>query len=97
MQMQCWQQHSRVSNNTDATSELRNDWWEVWPDNNVTMDDTKTECGSTTMCEAIWIQKLLVSLFMQRMEATNVYCDNQSCIKLSENPVIHGKSKHIDI
>jgi hypothetical protein len=26
-----------------------------------------------------------------------VYCDNQSCIKLSENPVFHDRSKHIDI
>lgn len=48
-------------------------------------------------CEAIWLQKLLVSLFRQRMEATNVYCDNQSCIKLSENPRFHDMSKNIDI
>ena len=26
-----------------------------------------------------------------------IYCDNQSCIKLSENPVFHDRSKHIDI
>jgi hypothetical protein len=26
-----------------------------------------------------------------------VYCDNQSCIRLSENPVFHDCSKHIDI
>ena len=31
------------------------------------------------------------------MEATSVYCDNQSCIKLSENPVFHDRLKHIDI
>ena len=31
------------------------------------------------------------------MEVTKVYCDNQSCIKLSENPVFHDQSKHIDI
>jgi hypothetical protein len=24
-------------------------------------------------------------------------CDNQSCIKLSENPVFHDRSKHIEI
>lgn len=28
---------------------------------------------------------------------TCIYCDNQSCIKLSENPVFHDKSKHIEI
>jgi len=26
-----------------------------------------------------------------------IYCDNQSCVKLSENPVFHNKSKHIEI
>ena len=26
-----------------------------------------------------------------------IYCDNQSCIKLFENPVVHDRSKHIDI
>jgi len=48
-------------------------------------------------CEAIWLRKLLVGLFRQRMEATNVCCYNQSCIKLFENPVFHDRSKHIDI
>lgn len=48
-------------------------------------------------CEAIWLRKLLVSLFRKRMEATKVYYDNQSCIKLSENPIFHDWSKHIDI
>jgi len=31
------------------------------------------------------------------MDPTVIYCDNQSCIKLSENPVFHDRSKHIDI
>ena len=31
------------------------------------------------------------------MDATCIYCDNQSCIKLSENLVFHDKSKHIGI
>ena len=26
-----------------------------------------------------------------------IYYDNQSCIKLSENPVFHDRSKHIEI
>ena len=31
------------------------------------------------------------------MEPTGIMCDNQSCIKLSENLVFHDQSKHIDI
>ena len=26
-----------------------------------------------------------------------IHCDNQSCIRLSENPVFHDRSKHIEI
>jgi hypothetical protein len=31
------------------------------------------------------------------MEATMIVCDNQSCIKMTENPVFHDKMKHIEI
>jgi hypothetical protein len=48
-------------------------------------------------CEAIWLQKLLTSLFDLEMEATMILCDNQRCIKMEENPVFHDKSKHIEI
>ena len=40
---------------------------------------------------------MLSGLFDLQLEATWIYCDNQSCIKLSENPVFHDKSKHIEI
>eukprot|EP00253_Pinus_taeda_P009513 PITA_09513 len=53
--------------------------------------------ASTTSCKVIWLRKLLVNLFRRRMEATRIMCDNQSCIKISENPVFHDRSKHIDI
>lgn len=26
-----------------------------------------------------------------------IFCDNNSAIKLSKNPVMHGRSKHIDV
>ena len=53
--------------------------------------------ASQVACEAIWMRKILVGLFGQMMDPTVIYCDNQSCIKLSENPVFHDRSKHIDI
>ena len=48
-------------------------------------------------CEGIWLRKLLVGLFECQLEATVVHCDNQSGIRLSENPVFHDRSKHRDI
>jgi hypothetical protein len=53
--------------------------------------------ASLAACEALWLRKLLLGLFRHELEATVIHCDNQSCIKLSENPVFHDCSKHIDI
>ena len=52
-------------------------------------------CSSS--CEVVWMRKLLSDLFDLQMDATCIYCDNQSCVKLSKNLVFHDKSKHIDI
>ena len=48
-------------------------------------------------CEAVWLRKLLSDLFDLQLDATCIYCNNQSCVKLSENPIFHEKSKHIEI
>ena len=37
-----------------------------------------------------------MGLFGQMMDPTMIYCDNQSCIKLSKKLVFHDRSKHID-
>jgi hypothetical protein len=31
------------------------------------------------------------------MDSTIIHCNNQRCVKLSDNPVFHYKSKHIEI
>ena len=36
-------------------------------------------------------------MFGLELEATVILCDNQSCIKMTENLVFHDKSKHIEI
>jgi hypothetical protein len=48
-------------------------------------------------CEAIWLRKLLTGLFDLEMRATLILCDNQSCIKMTENHLFHDRSKHIEI
>ena len=39
----------------------------------------------------------MFDLFDLQLDATCIHCDNQSCVKLSENPVFHDKSNHIEI
>ena len=53
--------------------------------------------ASQASCEAIWLRKMLVGLFGQTLRPTVIYYDNQSCIKFTENPVFHDRSKHIEI
>ena len=43
------------------------------------------------------MRKNLVGWFGSHLDPTVIYCDNQSCIKLSINHVFHDRSKHIDI
>jgi hypothetical protein len=43
------------------------------------------------------MRNILVGLFGSHLYPTLIYCDNQSCIKLSINPVFHDRSKNIDI
>ena len=49
---------------------------------------------SVAVCEAVWLRKLLTNLFDHEMDPTIIHCDNQSCVKLSENLVFHDRSKH---
>ena len=51
---------------------------------------------SVKVREAVWIHKLLTNLFDHEIDPI-IICDNHSCVKLSENPVFHDRSKHIEI
>eukprot|EP00253_Pinus_taeda_P010077 PITA_10077 len=53
--------------------------------------------ASMASCEAIWLRKLFSELFGFTLDTTVILCDNQSKIRLSENPIFHDRSKHIDI
>ena len=48
-------------------------------------------------CEAVWIRRLLDELKVLDNNPTHLYCDNQSSIKLSHNPVFHERTKHFEI
>jgi hypothetical protein len=59
--------------------------------------EAKYMAANQASCEALWLRKLLVGLFGVKLRPTMIYCDNQSCIKLSKNPFFHDKSKNIEI
>jgi hypothetical protein len=73
--------------------------WQSRKQSSIALSTKKVEyiAACSTSCESIWLQNLLAGLFDLEMEATMILCDNQSCIKMTENHVFHDKSKHIEI
>nr|KYP51590.1 Retrovirus-related Pol polyprotein from transposon TNT 1-94 [Cajanus cajan]KYP57682.1 Retrovirus-related Pol polyprotein from transposon TNT 1-94 [Cajanus cajan] len=65
----------------------------------VTLSSTEAEfvAATTCACQAIWLRRILEELKFQQHGATRIFCDNNSAIKLSKNPVLYGRSKHIDV
>ena len=52
---------------------------------------------SSPVCEAIWLKNLLKEFDHPQEESIIIYVDNKSAIKISKNPVQHGRSKYIDM
>ena len=51
--------------------------------------EAKYIAASDACKEAIWPRKLLSDMFGGKLDSTIIHCDNQSCIKLSENLVFN--------
>ncbi|XP_047260294.1 secreted RxLR effector protein 161-like, partial [Capsicum annuum] len=65
----------------------------------VTLSSTEAEfvASIACACQAIWLWRILKELQFKMESATMIFCDNNSSIKLSKNPVNHGRSNHIDV
>jgi hypothetical protein len=65
----------------------------------VTLSTTEAEfiAAASSACQAVWLRRILQQLRHEPRKSTTIYCDNSSTIKLSKNPVLHGRSKHIDV
>lgn len=65
----------------------------------VALSSTEAEyvAATTAACQAIWLRRLLKDLNQQQVQATRVFCDNVSAVALTKNPVMHGRTKHIEI
>jgi hypothetical protein len=48
---------------------------------------------SESVKEVIWLRMLLEELGLSQDSSFKIMEDNQKSIKLSENPVVHGRSK----
>ncbi|RDX76323.1 hypothetical protein CR513_43696, partial [Mucuna pruriens] len=62
-------------------------------------DPVETEFIGATLCacQVIWLKRVLGKLYKMQSKATVIRCDSNSTIKLSKNPVMDGRCKHIDV
>ncbi|WKA06735.1 hypothetical protein VitviT2T_024621 [Vitis vinifera] len=65
----------------------------------VSLSTTEVEfiAATSCACQAIWMRRILEKLSHTQGNCTTMFCDNSSTIKLSKNPMMHGRSKHIDV
>lgn len=65
----------------------------------VTLSTTEAEFVSAAYgaCQGVWLRNILEEIGCAQGDGTVLFCDNSSTIKLSKNPVLHGRSKHIHV
>ena len=53
--------------------------------------------AATAACQVVWLWRLLGELTGVEAHPPALMVDNQLAITLAKNPVLHGRSKHIDM
>ncbi|KAK1431416.1 hypothetical protein QVD17_07875 [Tagetes erecta] len=49
------------------------------------------------LAEVLWIRKLLTEIGFSQRTASRIMCDNKAAIQISENPVQHDRTKHVEV
>ena len=65
----------------------------------VSLSTTEAEYRVEAMAaqESTWLIQLMNNLHQLVDYAVPLYCDNQSAIRLMENPVFHARTKHVEV
>ena len=49
------------------------------------------------LAEVLWLRKLLSKIGFLPTDACELVCDNKAAISISENPVQHDRTKHVEV
>ena len=65
----------------------------------VTLSTCEAEyvAAATAACQVVWLRRLLGELTGVEAHPPALMVDNQPAIALAKNPVVHDRSKHIDV
>jgi crotonobetainyl-CoA:carnitine CoA-transferase CaiB-like acyl-CoA transferase len=72
--------------------------WSSKKQNSVTLSTSEAEYVASGVCcaQLLWMKQML-SDYGCEFSKIRLLCDNESAIKLANNPVQHSRTKHIDI
>ena len=59
--------------------------------------EAKYIVASTTVTQGVWLARLMEELIGREGDPPMLYVDNKATISLIKNPVLHDRSKHIEI
>lgn len=73
--------------------------WGAKKQNSVARSSTEVEymALTSTAAELAWIHQLLAEMVHPLGSPTILYCDNSTAIAFAHNPILHAKTKHIDL
>ena len=52
---------------------------------------------ANTVAEMIWLISLLEELGISSTNLPMIYCDNSSATYLTANPILHARTKHVEV
>lgn len=50
-----------------------------------------------TSCKIVWLNYLLKDFNVHQEKPATLYCDSQSTIHLTKNPIFHERTKHVEL
>lgn len=59
--------------------------------------EAKFVATSSCSCQCVWMRRVLENIGLSQSKGIVIMYDNSSTIKFSQNPVMHGISKHIGV
>ena len=73
--------------------------WRSKKQNAVVRSSAEAEFRSVAhvICEVLWIKRILDELKLASQSPIKAYCDNKAAISITHNPVLHDKTKHVEV
>ena len=73
--------------------------WKMKNQHTVSRSSVEVEYRSMAMttCELQWLKVVLSSLGVSHPTPMSLHCDSQAALYISQNPIFHERTKHIEV